>query len=195
MPLKKLREEEKATTESLIAAIERKDRRFRVFQTLFMVGTFVALIFIISAQQRTLSGVEEQLKQAKEVAQEEAKRSTDQQDTVLRRLDCMSVFFSQTNRTNLSIENIDRCTLSREGNLQEFFTQEPGQAPETTKEQQNSNLAPSTTAPQTVVPNPDPSNEEVEDEEQVEPRPPATLNVPLLELPSTCVPLLNLCVE
>lgn len=144
MPFNKLKPEEKQSTEALIATIERKDRRFRLFQTLFMVTTFVALIIIISAQQRTLNGVRDQLSQAKTIASETTERSKEQQDTILRRLDCMSVFFSQRDRTNLSIVNIDKCTLDRNGDLQQFFTQQPGQTPEITREQQPTpNLTPS----------------------------------------------------
>lgn len=192
MPLKPLTPEEKEDTRALLAAIERKDRRFRLFQTLFMVGTFLALIFIISAQQRTLSGVEEQLVQAKNIAAETAKRSKDQQDTILRRLDCMSVFFSQRDRTNLSIENIDKCTLNREGNLQQFFTQTPGEQPQTTKEQQpTQNLTPSPGATQSQGSTTDPIED---DDEIIEPRSPATLNIPFVELPKTCA-LGILCLE
>lgn len=136
MPLKKLKPEDMQDTTALIHAIERKDRRFRLFQLLFMITTFIALIIIISAQQRTLDGVRDQLSQAKSTAQEQNKQSKEQQATILRRLDCMTVFFSQTSRMNLSIENIDKCTLNRDGSLQQFFIQEPGQPPQTTREQQ-----------------------------------------------------------
>jgi len=190
MPLKKLKPEEKVSTEALIAAIERKDRRFRLFQTLFMVGTFILLILIISAQQRTLDGVRDQLTQAKQIASETAKRSQEQQDTILRRLDCMSVFFSQRDRTNLSIENIDKCTLNRDGDIQTFFTQQPGQEPETTREQQPSpNLTPSTTAPKSSSAPTQP----IEPPVTIEPKPPI-LDLPILSVPRTCL-LELVCVQ
>lgn len=192
MPLKKLKPEEKQSTETLIAAIERKDRRFRLFQTLFMVGTFILLIVIISAQQRTLDGVRDQLTQAKQIAAQTAERSKEQQDTILRRLDCMSVFFSQRDRTNLSIENIDKCTLNRDGDLQQFFTQQPGEEPQTTREQQApSNLTPSTPPKEDEGAVTDPPADQPE---VIEPRPPVTLDLPLIQLPSTCV-LQILCVQ
>lgn len=187
MPFKKLNAEELDSTDKLIHAIEVKDRRFRLFQTLFMVGTFLALIFIISAQQRTLNGVEEQLTQAKQIASDNSKQSKDQQDTILRRLDCMSVFFSQRDRTNLSIENIDKCTLNRDGNLQQFFTQQPGKEPETTREQQPSSAGPSNLTPST------PSEDEGATEEDPI-IPPTTINLPLVETSPICV-LKLLCVQ
>ncbi len=192
MPFKKLKLEEHGSAEALIHAIEQKDRRFRLFQTLFMVGTFIALIVIISAQQRTLDGVQAQLDQAKKVAQDQSQQSDESQATILRRLDCMSVFFSQRDRTNLSIENIDKCTLNRDGDLQQFFTQQPGEEPQTTREQQApSNLTPSTPPRQDEGAVTDPPADQPE---VIEPRPPVTLDLPLIQLPSTCV-LQILCVQ
>jgi hypothetical protein len=125
MPLKKLTDDEMQDTTALIKAIEHKDRRFRLFQLLFMLSTFIALIIIISAQQRTLNGVERQLKEARESSKQQADQSTKATDIILRRLDCMTVFFSQRDRTNLTIENVDRCTLNRSGDIQQFFRENP----------------------------------------------------------------------
>jgi len=151
MPFKKLTEDELRDTDTLIYTIKRKNRHFHLFQTLFMITTFITLIIIISAQQRTLNGVRDQLTQAKQIASQTAERSKEQQDTILRRLDCMSVFFSQRDRTNLSIENIDKCTLNRDGDLQQFFIQEPGEQPETTREQQSSSAGPENLTPSTLA--------------------------------------------
>lgn len=144
MPFKKLKPEESRDATTLIAAIEHKDRRFRLFQMLFMVGTFVALIIIIGAQQRTLDGVREQLTQAQDVAKAQSKQTNDSQETILRRLDCLAVYFSQRNRTDLTIQDINKCTLERNGTAQQFFTQEPGETPKTTPTEQPPNLTPST---------------------------------------------------
>ena len=126
MPFKKLKVEEGMTTEQLLAQIEHKDRIFRFAQAIFMISTLVALIVVISAQQRTLAGVEQQLNQAKTSEAANSERSEENQQKVLRRLDCMTVFFSQRDRTNLTIQNIDECTLDRDGNIQRFFTNDPG---------------------------------------------------------------------
>lgn len=109
------------STQDLIGIIERKDRRFRFFQTLFMVGTFVALIIIIGGQQRTLTGVQTQLEEARKTAITQNKASVDARDVILRRLDCLAVYFSQRDRANLTIQNIDECTLNRDGTAQQFF--------------------------------------------------------------------------
>lgn len=191
MPFKKLKLEEHGSAEALIHAIEQKDRRFRLFQTLFMVGTFIALIVIISAQQRTLDGVQAQLDQAKKVAQDQSQQSDESQATILRRLDCMSVFFSQRDRTNLSIENIDKCTLNRNGNLQQFFIQEPGEAPETTREQQPQNLTPSTPSQDEGA---TPGQGQTGGETLPPLTPPRTFDLPLLQIPKTC-PLQLFCIE
>lgn len=68
MPLKKLNPAELDSTDQLIHAIEHKDRRFRLFQTIFMVGTFLALIVIIGAQQNTLDGIKAQQTEAEKTA-------------------------------------------------------------------------------------------------------------------------------
>ena len=109
------------TTHQLINNIEKKDKRFRFFQTLFMVLTFLALIIVISAQQRTLVGVQTQLTEQDTIATATKEHNDDNQKAILRRLSCMTVFFSQTNRQNLSIQNIDKCTLDRSGDVQQYF--------------------------------------------------------------------------
>lgn len=77
MPLKKLSDQNGASAEELIRAIEKKDRRFRLFQSLFMIGTFVALIFIISAQQRTLAEVQDQVREDQRIAERTREERTD----------------------------------------------------------------------------------------------------------------------
>lgn len=115
MPFKPLKVEEGMTTEQLLAQIETKDRKFRFAQALFMVSTLIALIIVVAFQLQTLGGIEK--------GQEEyVINSKESDDKILRRLDCMTVFFSQKDRTNLTIQNIDRCTLERNGDIQRFFT-------------------------------------------------------------------------
>lgn len=135
-PLKKLEKTDSMSTDDLIAQIERKDRRFRLAQTVFMVSTFIALIVVIFIQNQTLHGVQEQLAQAKEVAAKQSKQSDASDAKIIRRLDCMVVFFSQKDRTNLSIANIEDCTLDKDGNIQRFFTTDPGGSTTTTSNEQ-----------------------------------------------------------
>lgn len=153
-------EELHTKTQKLIRDIELKDKRFRVAQSVFTILILLVLIGVITAQYRTLNGVQDQLDQQKSIAAAADSRDKEQQETILRRLDCMTVFFSQVDRTKLSIENIDKCTLNRDGNLQQFFTQEPGEAPQTTREEQppeeSSNLAPSTPSDQDESAEPNP---------------------------------------
>lgn len=186
MPFKKLSESEHDTTDKLIHAIERKDRRFRLFQTIFMVGTFLALIVIIGAQQRTLDAVKEQLSQAKTVAEQQAKGTNESDDKIERRLDCMVVFFSQTDRSNLSIADIDKCTLNKDGDLQQFFRLNNGET-ETTPTEQPSSLTPSTP----------PKKDEGAGQNNGNDNPkkkPLILDIPLLPPITVCVPLTLICV-
>lgn len=136
MPFSKIKKPV-ASTDDLIAQIERKDRRFRIAQALFMASTLIALIVVISAQQRTLSAIKDQLFQAKMTAQQASKQSDDQRDKIIRRLDCIVVFFGQDNRTDLTIDDIDRCSLNRDQSVQQFFSE-----PESTPAELPPNLTP-----------------------------------------------------
>lgn len=173
-------------TQTLIRDIERKDRRFRVAQSIFTILILLVLVGVITAQYRTLAGVRNQLQQQKEIAAMADKQNQERQETMLRRLDCMTVFFSQKDRTNLSIKDIDKCTLDRGGEIQKFFTQEPGQAPQTTKEQQPLPKVPST---------PPKKGESAKPPVKLHPRtlPPSHQSIEILDMP-ICVLLTKLCI-
>lgn len=146
-------------TQRLIEDIERKDRRFRIAQSIFTAMILIVLVGIVMAQYRTLRAVQQQLNQQRTIAQQADDNSKEAQATILRRLDCMTVFFSQRDRVNLTIANIDRCTLNRDGDIQKFFIEEPGEAPETTKTEQ----AKSETPPPLEVSTPRNSGESAKD--------------------------------
>lgn len=193
MPLKKLVPGTAKTTDDLIAQIENKDRRFRLAQTVFMIATLLALIIVIGAQQRTLDGVKDQLAQAKVTAAEQSKQSDDQRDKIIRRLDCIVVFFTQPDRAAVTIADIDKCALNRDGNVDQFFQQ-----PEATPADQPPNLAPSagsanpgTTPPATV----NPQGPGLSPIIPQQPAPtPVTPPVEVLGIP-VCVPFTGLCVR
>lgn len=149
MPFKKLQVVDGISTEELIAQIERKDRIFRMAQTLFMVATFVALVVVIGFQNRTLNGVQEQIEDAKNTALAQSKQRDESDNKIIRRLDCMVVFFSQRDRNNLTIQNIEECTLDRDGDIQRFFTSDPngGQTTTTPTEQEEGAQTPKAQAP------------------------------------------------
>lgn len=185
MPLRKLVVPEGATTEELIRAIERKDRRFRVFQFLFMVGTFVLLIFIIAAQQRTLSEVQHQVQNDAKIAEETREQRTNQLDNITRRLDCMVVFFSTPNRDrdNLTIENVETCALNKDQDLNKFFRNEPKNNSENPPNLQGS-VSPSSTPATPATPSGSTNTSATQDDEDspAERRPPLQLDTPILDL-------------
>lgn len=191
MPLKRLDHSKAKSTDDLISQIEHKDRVFRLAQTLFMVSTLIALILVISAQQRTLNTVKAQLVEQKATAQAATKQSDEQRDKIIRRLDCIVVFFTQPDRTNVTIADIDKCSLNRDANLDQFFAQ-----PESTPSEQPPDLAPSTSAPEPgAQPNqPQPVTPETPGlapgVPDPEPRPPVeVLGIPI------CVPFTGICVR
>lgn len=178
------------STQELINRIESKDRKFRTAQAIFTLLLFVALVGVIFLQFRTLNNVREQLNTSKATAAETAKQSDLQREKIIRRLDCMVAFFSQKDRTNLSISNIDKCSLDRNGNLNDFFivpggtinAPANGTTPTTSSQpsQQQSTTAPKT--PDTSPP--------VTSPRLIEPRPPVEiLGVPI------CVPFTGICIR
>lgn len=179
-------------TTELVKAIERKDKRFRFFQTVFMVGTFVLLILVISAQQRTIDGIDNQITEARAERTKQSDANQARTETILRRLDCLAVYFSQSSRAGLTIANIDKCTLNREGDVQQFFTQDNDGNIDVTPNQQETGTPPNLT-PSTPPQQSGGATTPIEQPPVVEPRPPI-LNLPLLEIPNTCL-LGLLCVE
>ena len=172
---------EEHNTQRLIKDIERKDRRFRLAQSTFTVIILLVLLGVIFAQYRTLSAVQQQLSQAKEIAAQDDRQSDEQRDKIIRRLDCIVVFFQQPNRTLLTIKDIDACTLNHDGTVQQFFQQ-----PESTPSEQppglkNTTNNSTTNNNQTVNPPAQPT--------PTEEKPAEVLGIPV------CVPLTNICVR
>ena len=196
MPLKKVELDEGASTQELILAIERKDRRFRLFQSLFMVGTFIALIFIISAQQRTLDSIKQQVSDQQATTKLACEQRDEQLNEITRRLNCMVVFFSTPNRDNLTIENIENCALNRDEDLNKFFQNKPNDnsdnppnlpdsaptAPSENDEARASDSGGSNGTPE----NTPPANNQ---------RPPVAIPLPFLPDLPLCVPITNICVR
>lgn len=140
------------STQSLISSIERKDRRFRVFGFLAVAITVLLLGVLLVIGLRNLGRANEQLVKTNALL-EQQKQAT---DTITRRLDCMTVFFSQKDRTGLSIADIDKCTLDRSGDIQHFFVQP--QAGQSSRPQSSNPTSPSQTNPTTTQPVQEPSN-------------------------------------
>ena len=169
-----------ASATELLLLIEKKDSRFRLFQTLFMVGTFILLIIVILAMQSVLNEIKQQNERAKEVAVKESKENEVNQEKIIRRLNCMVIFFSHEDRTNLSIDNIDKCSLNRDKNVNQFFDQ-----PESTPSESPPSLQPSATPQNDAAPTPsndngNNGNQNQDKDNGAEERPPIT-GVPLLD--------------
>lgn len=151
MPFKHLTEDEKRDTITLLAAIERKDKRFRVAQAVFMIGTFLLLTVVIIAQYNVLNQIKAQNMSAQATADKQSKESNERQEKIIRRLDCVVVFFGQKDRANLSIEDIEKCALNRDGNVDQFF----GAPPESTGS--SSGIIPPPTTERQTAPRQEPS--------------------------------------
>ena len=179
------------STQQLISQIEKKDRRFRTAQSIFMALLMVTLICLVTLVFKTLNSVEEQLVGQKGIINEIKREEADQLAKITRRLDCMVVFFSTPERQNLTIENVENCALNRNEDIDQFFQQ-----PESTPSEQPPNLedsAPTATQENDEAQNPSPQPEQQPEEPPViEPRPPV-IPLPLID---TNICLLEiLCIE
>lgn len=180
------------STQQLIQQIEKKDRRFRTAQSIFMALLMITLIFLVSLVFRTLDSVKQQLEGQKNIVAQFKEEEEAQLQKITRRLDCMVVFFSTPDRQNLTIEDIERCSLNRDENVDQFFEQ-----PESTPSEQPPNLDDSSSTAtqenaeeQRTAPNQSSPEPPTEEPPVVEPRPP----VEILGIP-VCIPLTDICVR
>lgn len=108
--------------------LTKKDKRFRVARMFFFVVLAASVIGIVVIQAYTLGTVKEQLRTANATA-DAAKRTTNQvktsSDTVNRHLDCIVAFFQRPDRASITIEDINKCTLSKQGDITQSFPQPP----------------------------------------------------------------------
>jgi hypothetical protein len=180
-------------TQELIHKIESKDRRFRTAQSVFMIALMITLIAVIAIQFRTLETVKQQLAVQKATTAETTKQSDQQRKIIIRRLDCMVAFFSQKDRTNLSIQDIDKCSINRDGDINQFFAPANGTSSSTSTNGDGSKTTTTTTNSTPGNPGANsqtPPAQPVPQPPVVEPRPPAqVLGVPV------CVPFTNVCVR
>ncbi len=111
------------TTRELIEEIEKKNKRFRFAEMLFIVMTFLGLITVIVIQQRTLDTSRATLV----AVQAQLKQQDQSVNQINRHIDCVLVFFSQRDRANLSIEDVNKCTLSNGTSATQYFQTKSGQ--------------------------------------------------------------------
>lgn len=179
------------STQDLIRDIERKDRRFRIAQAVFMTGVMITLIGVIVAQFSILSTVKQQLEDDK-VATELAREQRNQQlESIERRLNCMVVFFSTPDRDNLTIENIQNCTLNKDKDLNQFFQNESSNRSENPPNLTDS--SPTATSENAEEQKPQNQNHEQNNSPETEnQKTPIILTTPIGDIPA-CIPLTQIC--
>lgn len=183
-------------TRTLVAAVELKDRRFRIAQTVFMAMVFIAMAAVILFQFRIQAGIQEQLKQQavllqaqKQNTDELKKNTTDQLSKVSAQLDCIASFFATRNRTEATITDLEQCTIVRsDGSIV----------------QPNFNRGASSPSNSTTTPAPRNSNGASQGQTPSNPQQPTTPTVPntpavpdpveILGIP-ICVPFTDRCVR
>jgi hypothetical protein len=79
------------------------------------------LLVVIAIQQKTLDSVRLQIDAQTRAVQEIKKSNTDSLDIIKRRIDCLAVYFAQRDRAELTIDDIDRCTIRSNETITEVF--------------------------------------------------------------------------
>jgi hypothetical protein len=183
------------TREVILKNIEKKDRRFRLFQGAFIVLIFISLVGILLIQQATLNNVKKELAQQQSTVAEVKKSS----DTINRHLDCIIVYFGQKNRSELTIQDINNCTLQNSTGVQQFFTPTSGSdnggqtqlSPGSTQISPGNTTAPSNSPSSTNLSNPSPTKNTtpVATPTPTQPDPRKILGIPV------CIPFTGVCVR
>lgn len=131
------------TAQELIVEIDKRGRKSRVFATAAQALILIGLGFLMTLGIRTYN------------------RQLDTTEEINRHLDCIIVYFGQKNRTELTIDDINKCTISRGNTVQQFFTTNDKGDVKVTTEPQNETVekpSSSTQSPQEVAQAPQPSN-------------------------------------
>lgn len=159
------------TSAQLLMEIEKKNRKYKFFVVCSIVTFFAFAGIMLVIGLKTLQSQKETT------------------DTIRRNLDCIVIYFEQRNRTELTIEDISKCTLSRDGGTpQDFFeTNDEGET-----EIKSSTQPPPKVSQQAPPASPLPS-EPVAPKPQDQPTPEESKPIDIL--PTICVPLTNVCVN
>jgi len=112
-----------ATTQQMLADIEKKDRRFRLAQSVFMALLIAALVGVIVVEIQILNGVRDQLRTAESTVQELKDNSERQNQRQIEHLQCIAKFFAQTpeERETSKIKTVDQCVLEDTNTGQQSF--------------------------------------------------------------------------
>lgn len=107
--------------------VERKDRRFRAAQTIFMTVVIVVLLGVLAMLYNNTEQLRAQVNSIEELAKKQAataleiKHSTDelkkdsaaQSDKVIRYVECLAQFFATTDRANRVISDLQNCVVQK----------------------------------------------------------------------------------
>lgn len=109
------------SAQEIIAELNRRNRRFKVATVLFMIVAAFALLAIILVGLNNLQQANKQLTQQKELlAQQQqtldaisdaADQRTSQLAQISKQIDCIAQFFTQRNRTNVVITDLEQCQI------------------------------------------------------------------------------------
>lgn len=100
---------------ALIKDIERRDVRFRRSQTIFVVTLIIGLLVLLILMFQALAGISRQLTATEESRQSATAERENQLQVIEDRLNCIVRVFREEDRSDITIEDVDNCTIERDG--------------------------------------------------------------------------------
>lgn len=140
---------------NLLLEIDKKNRRYRFFQSACVFLILALLLVVLIGQSMTLDTVKQQQLEQKRVDEQTARQAKAQREDINRRLNCIVLFFSQSNYQDRSIENVEQCSLSINTPPAEFFTVPQASSQTTQPDKEVQQPAQQSTPAATAPPQPD----------------------------------------
>lgn len=184
-------EDEHKSIPELIHSIEKKDKRFRIAQTIFMMAVMIALAlsgyFLVTNSNKDRIARE---KQTSEIIQRQSQKI----DDLSNKLQCLGNFFAQPDRQNLVVKDLNTCFTERLSDGSSLFLSGPVSNNTNANDNTNSgtpqgNASQNQTAPDQPNNNQVPQINTPPDPTTGERPPKKVLGVPL------CIPFTDRCVR
>lgn len=183
--------------EDLIRTIERKDRRFRVAQALFLAIIALAVAGVLLAQFHTISEFRHSSEQQSDTILQLQREAKESDKRAADHLACIARFFANPDRQDTVITDIDKCFIEQRAGETDNTSADNG-SPPILQPQPSNNTPPaaSNEPPVASQPSPSPSPQPGPPQQPPNQPDPPTERPPLeiIGIP-VCVPIIDLCVR
>lgn len=151
----------------IVKELNRRNRRFKQFTILFMITVAVGLIVIILVGLNNLQRANAQLEQQKalleaqnqtiQAVKDQGDKRTEQLEDISKQIDCIAKFFTQRNRTDAVITDLEQCKILNSDGTTAGSTSSPkadsGDSSATPRSQEPANISPNTPGLKPDTPN------------------------------------------